>query len=202
MVTNSMKSLKNLLFGKEFDKQISFVGLQNAGKTTLIRRLKEGVRLTTTKDDIKKQPYQPTMGLSMETFKLGLTEIVAADMGGHETFREPFWKPFVSKSAAVCFVFDSADVGKVMEAGEAIKQVLSWVRPESCFLFLANKKDLPSALKLEEIIDKLKLKKLKQPHSFGIYQVSALTGEGVEDSITWLGEQLFGQVAKAGNKEG
>ena len=181
-----MKSLKNLLFGKEFDKQVAFVGLQNAGKTTLVKRLKE----TPSEDSTT---YVPTMGLSMERFSLGETEVIAADLGGQKSFRESFWKPLVEKSSAVCFVFDSADTTKVSEAGEVLETVLSWVDQNSTFLFLANKKDLEKALALEEIIEQLGLKeKIKQrPHSFGVYQMSALTGEGIEDPFEWLNEQLF-----------
>ena len=185
-----MKSLKNLLFGKEYDKQVAFVGLQNAGKTTLVKRIKEG---TSNSSVVLNTKYVPTMGLSMETFKIGsYTEVIAADLGGQKSFIEAFWKPFVSKSAAVCFVFDSADVEKVKEAGEVLELVLSWVRPESTFLFLANKMDLPNALSLEDIIEKLGLQaKISQrPHSFGVYQCSALYGTGLEEAIRWLGEQL------------
>lgn len=181
-----MKSLKNLLFGKEFDKQVAFVGLQNAGKTTLVKRLKES-----PSEDMTS--YVPTMGLSMERFSLGETEVIAADLGGQKTFRESFWRPLVEKSSAVCFVFDSADTDKVSEAGTALQSVLSWVSPDSTFLFLANKKDLENALPLEEIIEKLGLKEriTERPHSFGVYQMSALTGEGVLEPFEWLSEQLF-----------
>jgi GTPase SAR1 family protein len=181
-----MKSLKNLLFGKEFDKQVAFVGLQNAGKTTLVKRLKESPSEDMT-------TYVPTMGLSMERFSLGETEVIAADLGGQKTFRESFWRPIVEKSSAVCFVFDSADTDKVSEAGTVLQIVLSWVVPNSTFLFLANKEDLDNALPLEEIIEKLGLRdKIKErPHSFGVYQMSALTGEGVQEPFEWLSEQLF-----------
>jgi ADP-ribosylation factor-like protein 8 len=182
-----MKSLKNLLFGKEFDKQVAFVGLQNAGKTTLVKRLKE----SPSEEDMTT--YTPTMGLSMERFSLGETEVIAADLGGQKTFRESFWKPLVEKSSAVCFVFDSADVEKVSEAGSALESVLSWCNPDSTFLFLANKKDIPDALPLEKIIEELGLKEkiTQRPHSFGVYQMSALTGDGIQEPFEWLSEQLF-----------
>jgi len=181
-----MKSLKNILFGKEFgiEKQIAFVGLFNAGKTTLVKRIKGEDEISTT--------YHPTMGLSMETFKIGSLEVVAADLGGQKSFQEPFWKPFCEKSAAVVFVFDSADEQRVDEAGEAIKKVLGWITENCIFLFLANKMDLDQALGLEEIINRLKLKDISntRPHPFGIYQVSALKESNLEDPISWLSEQL------------
>ena len=190
-----MKNLKNLLFGKQFEKQIAFVGLQNAGKTTLLKRLKDS-----PEEEISTK-YFPTMGLSMEKIKLGGTEVIAADIGGHKTFRT-FWEQFVSKSSAVVFVFDSVDVSKVSEAGEALDMVLGWVPSDSTFLFLANKVDLEDALPLEKIIEELGLKdKIKErPHSFGVYQISALKNIGLEEPIQWLAQQLFGTSNKEGNE--
>ena len=164
-----MKSLKKLLFGKEFDKQISFVGLANAGKTTLVRKLKdENVEIT--------EKYNPTMGLSMETFKLNSIEVVAADLGGQKSFQDTFWKAFVSKSAAVVFVFDSADKSNVNEAGDALEKLSAWVDKKTSFLFLANKMDKEGSLKVDELIERLHLKELivNRVHSFGVYQISAL----------------------------
>lgn len=183
-----MKSFKNILFGKEFQTQISFVGLYNAGKTTLVKQFKQ----ISGSDEKIDDKYFPTMGLSMESFKLGELEVVAADLGGQQSFQESFWKPFVSKSASIVFVFDSADLNRVNEAGEALKKVLKWI-PDNCsFLFLANKMDLDNALKLEEIIERLKLKdQIKErPHSFGVYQISALKGTNLEEPINWLVDQL------------
>jgi len=181
-----MKSLKNILFGKEYgiEKQIAFVGLFNAGKTTLVKRIKGEDEIETT--------YHPTMGLSMETFKIGKFEVAAADLGGQKSFQESFWRPFCEKSAAVVFVFDSADEERVDEAGEALTKVLGWISDQCIVLFLANKMDLDKALDLEEIINRLKLKDLSNntPRPFGIYQVSALKESKLEEPINWLSNQL------------
>ena len=183
-----MKNLKNVLFGKEFQTQISFVGLFNAGKTTLVKQFK----LLSGSTETIEEAYHPTMGLSMEIFKLGELEVVAADLGGQQSFQESFWKPFVSKSASIVFVFDSADLNRVSEAGDALKKVLKWI-PDNCsFLFLANKMDLANSLKLEEIIERLKLKEQikERPHSFGVYQISALKGTNLQEPINWLVDQI------------
>ena len=132
------------------------------------------------------------MGLSMETFTIKGIEVAAADLGGQESFIESFWKPFCEKSAAVVFVFDSADEKRVDQAGEALTKVLEWIPDQSIFLFLANKVDLEQALNLDDIINRLKLKDMSsnKPHSFGIYQVSALKGDNLEEAINWLSDQL------------
>jgi small GTP-binding protein len=174
------------------------VGLFNAGKTTLVKQLK----LENKSTEIVDEKYQPTMGLSMEIFKLGDLEVIAADLGGQASFQESFWKPFVSKSASVVFVFDSADLNRVNEAGEALKKVLKWIPSNCSFLFLANKMDLDNALKLEEIIERLKLKdQIKErPHSFGVYQVSALKGINLQEPINWLIDQIT-KINKTRGKE-
>lgn len=183
-----MKTKKNVLFGKEFQTQITFVGLFNAGKTTLVRQLKQEIG----SDDSEPTKYQPTMGLSMEVIKLGEIEIAAADLGGQASFQESFWKPFVSKSSSVVFVFDSADLNRVKEAGETLKKVLEWIPNNCSFLFLANKMDIKNALKLEEIIERLNLKEQmkERPHSFGIYQISALKGTNLKEPVNWLIDQI------------
>lgn len=183
-----MKNEKNILFGKEFQTQISFVGLFNAGKTTLVMQLKK----LSGSEEVISSKYSPTMGLSMETFKLGDLEVVAADLGGQASFQESFWKPFVSKSSSVVFVFDSADLKRVNEAGEALRKVLKWIPNNCSFLFIANKMDLKNALKLEEIIEQLKLKEQmkERPHSFGVYQISALKGTNIQEPINWLIDQI------------
>jgi len=188
---------KNVLFGKEFQTQISFVGLYNAGKTTLVKQLKQA---SGTEETIESK-YQPTMGLSMETFKLGDLEVVAADLGGQQSFQESFWKPFVSKSSSIVFVFDSADLNRVNEAGEALKKVFNWIPSNCSFLFLANKMDLENALGLEEIIERLKLKdQMKErPHSFGVYQISALKGTNLQEPINWLIDQIT-KISKTTSK--
>ena len=52
--------------------------------------------------------------------------------------------------------------------------------------------DLKNALKLEEIIEQLKLKEQmkERPHSFGVYQISALKGTNIQEPINWLIDQI------------
>jgi len=176
------------IFGKELNTQITFVGLANAGKTTLIKTLK-GEEPETT--------YVPTMGMSVEALMLKSNdkqiEVLAADMGGQKSFLESFWKPFVSRSDGVVFVFDAADESNVREAAEYLERVISWLNEDSVLLFLANKQDLDEAKSLEEVIDALNLGDVmtSRPHSFGVYQCSALTGEGVQSAWKWLAEKVI-----------
>ncbi|MFW9993813.1 MAG: ADP-ribosylation factor-like protein [Candidatus Odinarchaeota archaeon] len=172
------------IFGKELSTQITFVGLAGAGKTTLVKQLKGEKEIQTS--------YVPTMGMNVETLKLGDLEVIAADMGGQKSFLDSFWKPFVTKSDGVVFVFDSADTKSRELAAEYLQKVIDWTSKNAALLFLANKIDLEEAASLETIIDDLKLSEViaNRPHSFGVYQTSALRGDNVWEAWNWLAEKV------------
>jgi ADP-ribosylation factor protein 6 len=170
------------LFGRDIENQIAFVGLANAGKTTLVKKLKGEDNLQTV----------PTMGMNIETLRIGNIEVMAVDLGGQPTYPTSLWEPFVSNSSGIVFVFDSADKSKVEEAGRWLKNVIQWAPEDSAFLFLANKQDLNEAMSLKNIIDALELEKemSKRPRTFAVYPCSALTGEGVDEPWQWMSERF------------
>ena len=176
------------LFGREIENQIAFVGLANAGKTTLVKRLKGHDSLETV----------PTMGMNIETLKVGDIEVMAVDLGGQPTYPTSLWEPFVSEASGVVFVFDSADPNKVEEAAVWLKNVIQWAPEDSAFLFLANKQDLAEAMPLENIVKTLKLESemSTRPRTFGVYPCSALTGEGVDEPWRWMSERFQQQTIR------
>ncbi len=179
------------LFGKDIENQLAFVGLANAGKTTLVKRLKGKDSLETV----------PTMGMNIETLKIGDIEVMAVDLGGQATYPSSLWEPFVSKASGIVFVFDSADREKVEDAGTWLKNVIKWAPEDSAFLFLANKQDLNEAMPLERIIEALGLEReiSARPRTFAVYPCSALTGQGVDEPWQWMSDR-FQRKTKRKNK--
>lgn len=176
------------LFGRTIENQIAFVGLANAGKTTLVKKLKGEDHLETL----------PTMGLNIETLKIGDIEVMAADLGGQATYPTSLWEPFVSKASGIVFVFDSADQSKVENAGMWLKRVIKWAPEDSAFLFLANKQDLEEAMTLKSIVDALGLEEemSAKPRTFAVYPCSALTGEGVDEPWQWMSDRFHRMTMK------
>ena len=60
-------------------------------------------------------------------------------------------------------------------------------------LFFANKMDLPTALSPVECVQQLELDKVDDK-PWHIAPSNALSGEGIDDGITWLGDQMARQV--------
>ena len=77
------------------------------------------------------------------------------DVSGMADMR-PFWRLYYADTQAVVFVVDSSDAARMDEAREDLHRLLTehelWDAP---LLVLANKQDLPSALSMREITERL-----------------------------------------------
>ena len=101
----SLMSSLGLGGGKE--GTLLLLGLDNAGKTTLLHRLRTG--------DIKHvpptdRPYQS------DKFSFQRLTFQAWDLGGHEAVRH-IWEDYVCECSAVLFLVDATDANRLEEAG-------------------------------------------------------------------------------------
>ncbi|GAB1602239.1 ADP-ribosylation factor 3-like [Argonauta hians] len=167
------------------DVRIILLGLDAAGKTTILYRLKLGELVTTI----------PTIGFNVETIEYRDISLTAWDIGSRDKLR-PLFRHYYKGTDAVVFVIDSADRERLDELSfDVIRPAfLAEELSSAVFLFLANKQDLPDAMTVEEITDKLSLKNLK--HIWNIMPVSALTDQGLTEALDWLACQLGSVQAK------
>ena len=156
---------------------IAIVGLENAGKTTLSFRLQTGMYHQTL----------PTAGLDVEVVEMKGHIFQLFDLGGHEHFRQLFWKNYVQLSQGIIFVIDSSDDNKLDEVVDWLWKCLEWNR-NAPLLILANKSDL-NHVGLEKIIDKIRLAQLsiQNPNrSFRIFEVSIKLGTNLDEALSWF----------------
>ena len=150
-------------------------GLSDAGKTTILYRLKDGVVPQT----------QPTLGFNVETIQFRHRSIDIWDVGGGEKIRD-LWKHYEQATRAIIFVVNSADESHVTLASEALRRLS--IKPELAgipFLIFANKQDLLSAMPVTQVSEKLGLHSLTD-RSWHIQPCSAVTGDGLKDGLMWL----------------
>ncbi|PWA02970.1 hypothetical protein BB558_000863 [Smittium angustum] len=168
---------------KEKEMRILFLGLDNAGKTTVVKSI--------MKKDVNK--ISPTLGFTIDSFEHNGFTVNAWDVGGQRSIR-PYWKNYFEKTEGIVWVVDSADRSRLHDCSEELKSVLSEQRLlGASLLILANKQDIDSAASLAEIAKGLDLESI-WGHSWKIYACSAITGEGVMEGISWVVGDISGRI--------
>uniref|UniRef100_A0A5F7ZN68 ARF GTPase 3 n=1 Tax=Macaca mulatta TaxID=9544 RepID=A0A5F7ZN68_MACMU len=104
--------LKSLIGKKEM--RILMVGLDAAGKTTILYKLKLGEIVTTI----------PTIGFNVETVEYKNISFTVWDVGGQDKIR-PLWRHYFQNTQGLIFVVDSNDRERVNEAREELMRMLA-----------------------------------------------------------------------------
>ncbi|XP_035688103.1 ADP-ribosylation factor 1-like 2 isoform X2 [Branchiostoma floridae] len=166
------------LFGKK-EMRILMVGLDAAGKTTILYKLKLGEIVTTI----------PTIGFNVETVEYKNISFTVWDVGGQDKIR-PLWRHYFQNTQGLIFVIDSNDRERATEAKEELMRMLQEDElRDAVLLVFANKQDLPNAMNAAEITDKLALHNLRNRQWY-IQATCATSGDGLYEGLDWLSNQL------------
>eukprot|EP00928_Gymnodinium_smaydae_P026795 TRINITY_DN20933_c0_g1_i1.p1 TRINITY_DN20933_c0_g1~~TRINITY_DN20933_c0_g1_i1.p1 ORF type:complete len:182 (-),score=38.15 TRINITY_DN20933_c0_g1_i1:125-670(-) len=158
--------------------EILMVGLDNAGKSTILYKLNLGEVISTA----------PTVGFNIETVTYGKATFTVWDMGGQKQVR-PLWRHHYQHAQGLIFVVDSNDPDRMEEAREEIHTTLGEeALANTVVLILGNKQDMPKSLKEDALIEKLRLTELKQPWHLEL--ACALDGQGLDSGLGWLCRNL------------
>merc|ERR1719258_717484 len=147
-----------MLISKLFDKlsakkdcRILMVGLDAAGKTTILYKLKLGEVVTTI----------PTIGFNVETVEYKNINFTVWDVGGQDKIRK-LWRHYYENTQGLIFVVDSNDRDRIEDAREELTKMLNEEEMrDAVVLVFANKQDLPNAMTAAEVTDKLGLHNLR-----------------------------------------
>ncbi|KAI9014743.1 ADP-ribosylation factor family-domain-containing protein [Gaertneriomyces semiglobifer] len=163
---------------------VIILGLDNAGKTTLLERIKTTFNPT---PGLSPDKIAPTVGLNIGKIELNKTRLNFWDLGGQRELHS-IWEKYYSEAHAVVFVVDATDAERVEEVKTAFESVITNEKLEGLpVLMVANKQDVPSALKVHEI------KEIFNPiavrlgaRDSKVLPVSALRGDGIQEAVDWL----------------
>lgn len=165
----------------EKEQRILIIGLDGAGKTTILYRLQVGDVVTTI----------PTIGFNVETVTYKNLKFQVWDLGGQTSIR-PYWRCYYANTDAVIYVIDSQDSERLGVTKDELISMLSEEELKGAVLMvLANKQDMPNAMTPAKITEALGLTALKT-RTWQIFKTSAKTGEGLDTAMDWLVEQLGG----------
>ncbi|CAK9027847.1 ADP-ribosylation factor [Durusdinium trenchii] len=168
-----------LLFSKIWARMVSskemrilMLGLDAAGKTTILYRLKLAEVVTTI----------PTVGFNVETVEYKNIKFNVWDVGGQDKIRK-LWRFYYQGTDGLIFVVDSSDRDRINDAKEELQHLLQHDElRDAVLLVLANKQDLPYAMPAAEIVEKLELKHL-QNRAWYCQSTVASTGDGLYEGL-------------------
>ena len=158
--------------------KIIILGIQNAGKTTILYRLSIGQLVKTT----------PTIGSNVEEISYNNVKLQAWDLGGQESTRS-IWNVYYVNTDAIIYVIDTHDETYDDSKTQFYKLLSNETLKNAIILIYANKQDLPGAKNVAEIIQIYELDTIKD-HIWHIQPCSAQTGEGLITGMKWLSDQL------------
>mmetsp|Transcript_6948 Transcript_6948/g.19711 ORF Transcript_6948/g.19711 Transcript_6948/m.19711 type:complete len:182 (+) Transcript_6948:64-609(+) len=161
------------------EMRILMVGLDAAGKTTILYKLKLGEVVTTI----------PTIGFNVETVEYKNLSFTVWDVGGQDKIR-PLWRHYYQGTNGLIYVIDSNDRDRIEDAREELNKMLNEDEMrDAVVLVFANKQDLPNAMTAAEVTEKLGLHNLRSRQWF-IQSACATTGDGLYEGLDWLSRTL------------
>lgn len=193
---------------------VLLLGLDNAGKTTLLSQIK-ALYLPSPSDGTTPPPpgqTVPTVGQNVATIPLKDMYLKIWDVGGQTTMRG-LWQSYYASCHAIIFVVDSTDVGEGLdenisgmvatksdqsdrgrldECREVLESVLYNADVAGVpILVLANKQDREDCVEVVRIKEGFVRQVFEGEKGAGVRDsrvlpVSALMGNGVREAVEWV----------------
>ena len=172
---------------KEKEIRLLILGLDNAGKTTVVRQLC-GAPI----DQI-----EPTLGFTIETLQhhAGYT-LHVWDVGGQKSLRA-YWRNYFEATDGLVWVVDSTDVRRLQACREALQSLLQEERlAGASLLILANKQDCTGALSRVDVARVLELDTVMtaQHRHVRLQTCSAVSGEGLVQGLDWMVQDIASRI--------
>eukprot|EP01018_Ginkgo_biloba_P012415 Gb_10633 [translate_table: standard] len=174
----TFRKLFDSFFGNK-EMRVVMLGLDAAGKTTILYKLHIGEILSTV----------PTIGFNVEKVQYKNVQFTVWDVGGQEKLR-PLWKHYFNTTDGLIYVVDSLDrerIGKATAEFQAI--VNDPLMRNSAILVFANKQDMKGAMTPAEVCEALGLFNLRN-RRWHIQGTCATKGEGLYEGLDWLAATL------------
>ncbi|XP_044755235.1 ADP-ribosylation factor-like protein 3 isoform X2 [Coccinella septempunctata] len=166
--------LKKLRQSPEKELRLLLLGLDNAGKTTILKIM--------ASEDVTQ--VTPTAGFNIKSVVSDGFKLNVWDIGGQRKIR-PYWKNYFENTDVLIYVVDSSDKKRLEETGIELFELLAENKLEEVpLLVYANKQDLPNSLPSSELAEALGLHSIKD-RVWQIQACTAITGEGIKEGMEW-----------------
>ncbi|XP_033232810.1 ADP-ribosylation factor-like protein 3 isoform X1 [Drosophila pseudoobscura] len=193
--------LRKLRPNPEKEARILLLGLDNAGKTTILKqlasedittvRMKKKQKRFCFSPKIRSEPLQvtPTAGFNIKSVAADGFKLNVWDIGGQWKIR-PYWKNYFANTDVLIYVIDCTDRARLPEAGSELFEMLMDNRLKQVpLLVFANKQDMPDAMTASEVAERMNLVQL-QGRTWEIKACTAVNGTGLKEGMDWVCQNM------------
>jgi ADP-ribosylation factor-like protein 2 len=169
---------------KEKEMRILMVGLDNAGKTTIVKRI----------NGEDTSSISPTLGFNIKTMQYNSFRLNIWDVGGQKTLRS-YWRNYYEQTDGMVWVVDSSDLRRLNDCRHELHGLLKQEKlAGASLLIFANKQDIKGAMTPQEIARVLNLEVMDDSRHWQIIGCSAVTGEGLLAGFDWLVSDIGSRI--------
>lgn len=154
---------------------ILLLGLDNAGKTTFLHKLKTNTILNSPPTE---RPY-------LSTFSFGGITFAGWDLGGHEAVRY-LWEDYVVEASAIMFLVDACDTKRFQEVNLELDALASQgmlTENRVPIAVMLNKCDLQDAQSSEFIAEAIEYQDVVEMYNSQCLDATKVNGEDVENNV-------------------
>ena len=162
------------LFNFKKEKRILMLGLDGAGKTTMLYKLKLGEIQTTV----------PTIGFNVEKIVYKQLHLTVWDIGGQDRLR-PLWRHYFNGVNALIYIIDINDGDREKESLDELANLLNNDELKSIpILIFANKMDLPNTINISELNNRCY--SICKDNNYYVQPCSNKQDTGLYNGLDWL----------------
>ena len=159
--------------------KVLFIGLDGAGKTSIITKLKE------LKDGELKEIY-PTPFIECSHITYNNKIINCVEVSGLKRYRK-VWKNFYNEVDGIIFVIDGTDVGRMKVVKELIQDLDKNLDKIIPVVFMVNKQDIiDKSLSVEQVKNFIELDRMATDFSWQIVKTISYKGIGLNEALDYI----------------
>ncbi|XP_063718902.1 ADP-ribosylation factor-like protein 3 [Symsagittifera roscoffensis] len=169
-----LSALRKLRKSSDRDLKLLLLGLDNAGKTTILK-------LVANEDPI----VTPTQGVNVKSVQKDGFKMTIIDVGGQKNLR-PFWRNYFDGTDVLVYVVDSHDTKRLQESADCFLDCLDESKLDKVpVLVLANKQDLKGGASVDQIKKSFDLADLTERQWTLLPSSAVGSGKGIQEGFEW-----------------